>query len=271
MNVSVFDFKNYRDYFKKLIKAQPKNGHGVRSQWAEVMGCQAAYVSHILNGLYEISIEQAEKLSRHLALSQEETEFLLLVVQKDRAGTHHLKGFFEKMISEKLEHRENIRNRMSIKNNLSLEDQAIYYSHWLYSAVHMLLTIPAYQSSEETIAEYFNQNLLIIRKILAFLESRQFISLKNGQYKVENYFLFINKESPLFTQQQSFWRHKAVEAIYNNNKEDIHFASLFTVSESDIKKIKDIILKSIESTTEIIKPSKEEKLYLICMDLFELK
>ena len=270
MNISVFDFKNSRDFLKKLIKSQPKNGHGTRSKWAEAMGCQPAYVSHILNGLYEISSEQAEKLSTHLALNKEEKEFFIMLVQKDRAGTNSLKIFFEKLILEKIEQRESIRNRMKIKSNLSIEDQAIYYSKWLYSAVHIILTIPEYQSSPDSIAKYFNQDLFTIRQILDFLETRSLITLKNGKYFVENNFLFINKDSPLFSHQQNFWRQKAIESIYKNKKQDIHFASLFTISESDIKKIKDILLKSIEETTEVIKPSKEEKLYAICMDMFEV-
>lgn len=271
MNVSVFDFEKTIDFLKAMIKAQPKNGHGVRSQWAEVMGCQAAYVSHVLNGLYELSVEQGEKLSRHLALNKDETEYFLLLIQKDRAGTNSLKLFFKKLMQEKLEQRENIRNRMKIQNDLSLEDQAIYYSKWLYSAVHIILTIPQFQNSPDLIAEYFNEDLLVIRQILDFLESRQLIVLKQGKYSVENNFLFINKESPLFSHQQNFWRQKAIESIYKNDKNDIHFASIFTISESDIQKIKKILLKSIEETTEIIKPSKEEKLYAICMDFFEVR
>ncbi len=271
MNLSIFDFKSYRDYLKKFLRTQPKNGHGIRTLWAEAMGCQIAFVSHVLNGHYEISIEQAEGLARYIALNKDETEYFILLVQKDRAGTHQLKIFFEKLISEKIEQRENIRNRMKIKNNLSIEDQAIYYSKWLYSAVHIVLTIPEFQSSPEFIAKYFNQNLFSIRQILDFLETRQLIKNNNGIYNVENNFLFINKDSPLFSHQQSFWRQKAIESIYKNNKEDIHFASLFTVSVSDIKKIKDILLKSIEETTDIIKPSKEEKLYSICMDMFEVR
>ncbi|WP_413290968.1 TIGR02147 family protein [Bdellovibrio sp. HCB337] len=271
MNVLIFDFSDYRAYLKGLLKSYPKKGHGVRSVWAQALNCQVAFVSHVLNGLYDFSIEQGEALTRYLAFSKDETEYFLLLLQKERAGTHELKKFYTQLIQEKISEREDIRKRMKIKENLSVEDQAIYYSKWLYSATHILLTIPEFQTSPEKIAQYFNTPLVTIREILEFLETRKLIVLKNGRYLVQDSYIFINKDSPLFSHQQSFWRQKAIEAIYQNNREDIHFASIFTISESDLKKVKEILLKSIEETTEIIKPSKEEKLYSICMDLFEVK
>lgn len=269
--VVVFDFNDYRGFLKQLLKAQPNQGHGVRSVWAQAMGCQIAFVSHVLKGLYDFSIEQAESLCRFLALNKEETEYFILLIQKERAGTHQLKKFYAQLIQEKLEKRENVRDRMKIKDNLSLADQSIYYSKWLFSAVHILLTIPEFQTSPEKIASYFNTALATIREILDFLETRQLILLKNGRYELQNNFLFINKDSPLFSHQQSFWRQKAIESIYENNREEIHFTSIFTISKADIKKIKEILLNSIETTTEVIKPSIEEKLYSICMDFFEVK
>ncbi len=110
-----------------------------------------------------------------------------------------------------------------------------------------------------------------VTPVLEFLETRTIISHSGGKYIVNQSFIFIHKDSPLFSHQQNFWRQKAIESVYENKPEHLHFASIFTVSEKDLKKIKDVLLKSIEDTTEIIKPSKEEKLYSICMDLFEVK
>lgn len=271
MNISIFDFNDYRPFLLAFLSGQPKKGHGARSIWARVMGCQVAFVSHVLRGHYDLNLEQAEALGRHLALNKEEIEFFLLLVQKSKAGNHQLKKYFDEQIYDRLQNREHVRNRMKIKESLSLEDQAIYYSSWIYSAVHILLTIPEFQKSPQAIANYFSTPLSKIREVLSFLEIRKLIVLENGAYLVENNYLFINKESPLFTHQQNFWRQKAIESIYQNNPEDIHFASVFTLAEGDVKKIKDILLKSIQDSTEVIKPSKEEKLYSICIDLFELR
>ncbi len=271
MNVTVFDFSDYRAFLKQLLKTHPKKGHGVRSVWAKAMNCQVAFVSHVLNGLYDFSIEQAEALSRFVGFNEDETEFFLLLVQQERAGTHQLKKFYSQLIHKKLTKRENVRDRMKIKDNLSLEDQAIYYSNWIYQAVYILLTIPEFQNSPDQIAEYFHTPLTKIREVLEFLETRKLIVFEDGRWTVQNMFLFIDKRSPLFSHHQASWRQKAIESIYQNLQEEIHFSSVFTISETDVVRVRELFLKVIESSTNIIKPSKEEKLFSICIDFFEVK
>lgn len=271
MTVSVFDYQDYRIYLKAYLKAQPKAGHGIRSHWAASMGCQVAFVSHVLNGLYDLNPEQAEALSRHLAFNKQETEYFLLVVQYAKAGSHHLKALLKEMILERQQKRKQIRERMQIQSTLTEMDQFVYYSSWLYGAIHIILTIPEFQNSPEKIANYFHQDLVLVRQVLEFLETRGLIESKSGKFLVKDNFLFINKESPLYPHQQNFWRHKAIEAIYRKREEEIHFASIFSVAEDDLGKIREILLKSIQQSTDVIKPSKEEKLYAICMDFFEVR
>ncbi len=271
MNNDVFEYRSYRLFLKDFLKNQPKQGHGLRSQWAQAVGCQVAFISHVLNGTYDLSAEQCEALARHLGFNREETEFFLLLNLSERSGTVSLKKLYQQQIQDRLQVRNQVRHRMKIQEDLSLEDQAIYYSGWLYSAVHILLTIPDFQESPEKIAEYFHKPLAEIRKIMDFLESRGFIKKTKGKWQVTNQFIIVNKDSPLYIQQQSFWRNKAIDSISNKDMDEIHFASVFSLSEEDVRKVREILLKSIESSTDVIKPSKEEKLYAICMDFFSVR
>lgn len=268
---SLYEYPHYRSYLKALLQSLPGKGHGVRSQWAKAMGCQVAYVSHVLAGKYELSLEQGEALANHLGLSRDEKDFFLLRIQESRAGTHSLREHIRKQIQDLRRKRDELRNRMRIQESLTLEDQAIYYSSWHYSAIHMLLTIPEYRSSPEKIAEYFSVPILKVKEVLDFLLLRNLIRFSSGRYEVTNNYIFINKDSPLFTHQQSFWRHKAVESLYRNNPDHIHFASVFSLSESDVRQVREILLAAIEKSSAVIKPSKEERLYAICMDYFEVR
>ena len=268
--MNIFDYSNYRSFLCDYLKNQPKKGHGLRSKWATAIGCQVAYVSHVMNEKNDFSLEQIESLSRHLGLSKEETEFFIFLAEKERAGTIQLKNFFTNILQEKIKLREDVRNRMKIKENLSIEDQAVYYSKWYYSAIHMALTIPSLQTGAE-LSKYFNLSLTIINDCLHFLETKGMIRLSRQKYIVVGAFLHLSRNSPLFYAQQNFYRHKAIESIFRNSDEDLHFASCFSISESDVKKVKDVLLSAIEKSTNIIKPSKEEKIYAICMDYFEFK
>lgn len=267
---NVFDYDDYRKFLLDYLRNSAKKGRGLRSQWATVAGCQIAFISHVLSGTNDLSLEQGEAISRFMAHNKEETEYFLLLLQKARSGTAHLKNFFNHMLNEKLIAREDLRTRMKIKESLNIEDQAIYYSKWYFTAIHMILTIPEYQSIH-AISEYFRLPLATVKECTDFLESRGFILLENGKYKVKGAFLHVSKTSPMYFHQQVFWRQKAIESVYKNSDSELHFASCFSVAEKDLKKIRDILSQCIEASTEVIKPSKEEKLYSICMDFFEVR
>lgn len=274
MNI-IFSANNYTEYLKGRIQALPKQGHGVRSQWAKAIDCQVAFVSHVLNDRYHLNLEQACALSQHLGHNELEHEYFLNLVSKARAGTKNLKNFFESRLSQiRLQVEKSnsqIQNRMKIQNELSIEDQAIYYSSWIFSAVHIILTIPEFQTSAEVIAQHFNEQISSIRKVLEFLESRGLIEQKQGRMQVKNFYMFINRKSPLFSSQQVTWRQKAIQSIYQNKENHVHFSSVFSISKEDEEKIRKLLLQTIENSTEIIKPSKEEKLFSIGIDFFEVR
>jgi uncharacterized protein (TIGR02147 family) len=267
--LSVFEYSDYRAYFLDYLRAQPKKGRGLRGEWARIAGCQIAYVSHVLGGKNDFSLEQAEAISRHLGHTKDEQEYFLLLVQKARAGTEGLRQFFQNSLNEKLNGYHNLRQRMKIKENLKIEDQAIYYSKWYYGAIHMIVTIPEYRTAV-AIADYFSLPLAETKKYLEFLETRQLIEQKAGVYSVRGQFLHIGKDSPHFYHQQITWRHRAIDSINRNDPEDIHFASCFSVSRADVKKLRTLLSNAIEKTTDVIKPSREEQLYSICLDFFKV-
>jgi uncharacterized protein (TIGR02147 family) len=267
---SIFEYSDYRAYLHSYLTHQPRKGRGLRGAWATAAGCQMAYVSHVLGGKNDFSLEQAERISGHIGHSPEEQEYFLLMVQRIRAGTKPLRQFFQRRMDELAAKHYEIRHRMKIRETLDVQDQAVYYSKWMYSAIHILVTIPEHQAPS-SIAAYFGLSQAEIKPYLDFLETRQLIELKNGRYAVRGPFLHIGKESPLFFHQQISWRQRAIDSIYRNTPDEIHFASCFSLSTSDVDKIRSVLTASIERTTEIIRPSKEEKLYSICLDFFEVR
>lgn len=142
MKLSLFDFNNYKSFLNDLIDSYPKAGRGVRKALSQAIGCQIAYITHVLSGESHFSLEQAEAATRFFSLNKDETEFFILLVQSNRAGTANLKKFFEPMIEEKRQKNLLLKNRLKIKETLPEKDQSIYYSNWQYAATHMLLTLP---------------------------------------------------------------------------------------------------------------------------------
>lgn len=137
--ISVFDFKGYKKYIKTWIQSRPARGHGEKRRIAEKVGCNSAYVSHVLERQGHFSLEQAALLSQHMDHNVLEARFFLLLVQYERAGHPVLKAQLKAQIDEILERRLSIQHRLENGDGLSVEDQATYYSTWHYAATHLVL------------------------------------------------------------------------------------------------------------------------------------
>src|SRR5213595_3742322 len=91
MKKDTFEYVDYRSYVSDLLASQPKKGHGFRSKLATVIGCRPAYITLVLKGQANLSLEQADLLCAHFGLTSEEADFFLLLVQFERAGSASLR------------------------------------------------------------------------------------------------------------------------------------------------------------------------------------
>ena len=95
MNKSVYEFLTYKAYLK--YKTDNKLGHwGLKGKLAQHIGCQGTYLSQVLKGTAELSLEQAFLASDFFGHTEEEKKYFILLHQKDRAGNKDLKKFFSK-------------------------------------------------------------------------------------------------------------------------------------------------------------------------------
>jgi uncharacterized protein (TIGR02147 family) len=269
MKTTVFEYSNYKSYLNDLIASHPNGGRGQRKALAEGIGCQVAYVTHVLSGDNHFSMEQIEACGRHFSLSKIEIEFLFLILQHNRAGTVELRKFFDGLIHERREKHSLLKERLNIKDTLSREDQSIYYSSWQYAAVHMALTVPEFRTIEN-----ISQRLLIptkrVLEILEFLVGLNLVFKEQHQYKTTNPFLHLEKDSPLISKHHSNMRVRAMHSLDNQQETDLHYSLIFSVAEKDKAKVREHLTKALESCADIIRPSKEEDLSVLCLDLFTL-
>lgn len=269
MKTSVFEYSNYKRYLNDLIEACPNGGRGQRKALAEHIGCQVAYVTHVLSGDNHFSMEQIEACGRYFSLAKKEMEFLFLLLQHNRAGTVDLKKFFSGLIHEQREKHSLLKDRLNIKNTLSREDQAVYYSSWQYAAVHMALTVPEYRSIESLSAR-FNITAARVLEVLEFLTKLNLAYKEQNQYKTKDPFLHLEKDSPLISKHHSNLRVRAINSLDTPHEKDLHYSLIFSVAEKDKPKLRERLTKCIEECADIIRPSTEEDLAALCIDMFTL-
>lgn len=268
MSISVFEFDDYKAFFLAKIKEEPNSGRGARRKLAEFIGCQIAYVSHVLAGDRHFSPEQAEAAARFFSLRDDETEFLFLILDHQRAGTAGLRRHLQKRIDQRRREYREIKKRIRISHSISPADQALYYSSWHYQAVHTILTIPEFRTPS-AIASRLGLTSDRIGTILSFLLEKGLVKETASGYQPTESQIHLPRTSPLISKLHGNWRVQALMAMEQMRDEDYHYSGLVTLSRHDATVVREIMTKSLSQAIDVIKPSPAERLFVLAMDFYE--
>lgn len=268
VTMMLYDFKNYKDYLKSVFTTKGQ-GRGIRSKVAECLRCQTGFISQVLNGKSHFSFEHCIKISSFLNHNKDEKHFFMLLVQKDRAGTDDLKDYFLCQINDILKKREEIKSRIKVDGKLNEHDYFQYYRFWYYAAIHVLISIPQYQS-KEAICKKLNLSTETVTTALEFLVDRGLAIEKVGKYSIGKSRVHLPRESPIIFNHHTNWRLEAIKSFDDNRIDNLHYSAVISISKADAKKIKKLLIDAIEKVEPILIPSPEEEIHSICVDFFEL-
>ncbi len=268
MKKSIFEYNNYKNYLNQWIQSSLRK-RGERTRMAEALRCHTAYISQVLNGNADFSLEQGDILNNHLGHSSEESHFFLLLIQYSRSGTSSLKEYFKKQMHQILESRLILKNRVKADRTLSNEDQMLFYSSWHYGAIHILISIPHFQN-REAIAKALNLPIEKVAEILTFLERIGLATNEGTVWKVGSTNVFLGSNSPMINRHHTNWRMKAISSLDIADPENMHFSAPISISKEDFIKVREIFVESINRAREIVRPSKDEVAACYCIDLFKL-
>ncbi len=272
MKKDIFDYLDYKSYIKDYIRAQPRVGRGIRMAIANHLNSPVSHISQVLNGKSQFSLEQAESANEYFGHTSEESYFFLLLVQMGRAGTPALKARLKQQLQQTLDRRSVLKERLGVKQTLSEKDQATFYSSWLYGVIHMMITIPEFQS-KEAISDYLGISLKKTAEILEFLISIGLaVQMQNNRFQVGTARIHLGHDSPMISKFHTNWRMQAIRSLEKEDQgKDLHYSSVITISDQDFTKIKSILIKCIEEVKLIIKDSPCEGVHSFCIDFYNIR
>jgi uncharacterized protein (TIGR02147 family) len=269
VTISLFDFTDYQSYLAAFIDSLPKHGHGFRVKIAECMRCEPGYVSHVLKGRGHFSIEQAEALSGLLNHTPDEFTYFILMVEFARAGTKRLKEHKLKQMNTIVQKRLELKNKIATELPFGVASQATYFSHWHYTAVHVLVSIPEFKTKERLLSR-LRISSKRLGEVLDFLVQTGLVVSDSSGYRVGNTRVHLPPESPLVARNHAVWRHQAMSAIDENSDRDFHYTGVMTMSEKDALKVREIYFRAILEMNSIVKESKDEAALVITLDFFHI-
>jgi uncharacterized protein (TIGR02147 family) len=266
--LNIFETDDYRPYL--IFRLGEHRRTGAKSAAAVAIGCHTTYLSQILGGRADLSLEQADLMNTFLGHAKEEAEFFLLLVLKARAGTASLRAHFAEQIAAHLQKRTVIQERIKKSTRVSSEDESRFYSSWAYGVVHVLVSIPELRS-REAVAAYLKLPLEKITEILEFLERIGMIERRGEFFQHSTQMVHLGRDSANIVKHHLNWRLRSMRAIEEKSGSELHYSAAISLSREDAMKIKQLLVDSLQKNLEIIGASKEEVAYGYAFDFFELK
>jgi hypothetical protein len=194
----------------------------------------------------------------------------LALLQMERAGSKKLKDHFQEVIEQIRKRALTVSDRVIRDRVLTEEENAVFYSNWTYSAIHLLSTLAKPLTFEE-ISKRLNLPLGRTREILDFLIQIQMVFEKNGRFVSGAVVTHLEKKSPFLVKHHSNWRLKAIQAAETLSDEELMYSGNFSISKKDFDLLREVLIKTIQEFIAIVKPSPAEDIAQFNLDLFWIK
>ncbi len=265
----IFDFVDYKKYLRKKLQNRLELGErGPRSRLAEAIQCKSAYLTRVLESDVDLSLEQADRANRFFLHSEEESEWMFLLVHRSRAGSVELKNYFQKKLNDLKQARLNLSQRLKVKNSLTQADQTLYFNRWQNAAIHVATLIPSLQN-KDLLAKRLGIPIQDVHESLEFLKSLGLLQEVKGQLLAGPARLHLGKDSPMISRHHTNWRLHALRRLETFPTQGLHYSSVVSISHDDIAQLKELLVRAIENAKGVIRESKEETLAGFCLDFYE--
>ncbi len=261
----LFEYQDFREYTRTTLN-QPPFGRGSQAQLAKFLDCQPSFVSQILNGKNELSLEHAHRINLFFQHRPIESDYFLNLVLLSKAASSELIKYYQR-------HLERIREQaMSIDfllNQDEIDERQVleYYNNWNHLAIHMLVTLPEYQTRARlqkrlniSDVEYLSCVEFLTR--LRLIEINEDESLRPGRNRIH-----LKKSSPYAKYAGSMMRLKALERLDMSSEQNMHFSAMFTVSQNVYDQLKIRLKEVILELNEKTKDDQPTQLVSLTLDL----
>lgn len=266
----IFDTQDIRHYLQFKLEGGGKGRRGSKMQFARTVQCNAAYVTRILEGVAQLSLEQGMRANLFFGHSPEEAEYFLCLIGFARAGSKELREYYRRKLELLREQHHTLSKRIKNTETLPELTQSTYYSLWLYAAVDIATSIPALQTPE-ALSAYFAVSLGEVVSILSFLQKAGLVRQEEGRWMNTNRQIYLPSDSPHLRKHHLNWRLKAMQLIERPQTKNLHYSSVISLSKKDLENLKQHFIQSVMQAREIVKGSADEVIAAYTVDCFQIE
>ncbi len=264
----VFEYSDYKEFLKDQISSH-KHIRGYLSRLAEAAKCQKSYLTQVIKGHVHFTPEHAMGASTFWDFSESETDFFVELVHFARTDHGDLKRRITKRLKLIREEQENLSKRFSTSALQEPEIQQLYYSNWVYCALHILVSIPQFQTISE-ISKRLNLPNELAKSSLEELKKLGLVEYEKQRWKFRGSNLHLAKGAALLPTHHHNWRARAVLDSQNHLTDGIHYTAVQTLTLTDFEKIKTLLLQALDQQRKIVLASEEDEMACLALDWFKI-
>lgn len=268
--MSVFHFRKYRPFLRDSLANFPKQGRGQTLKLAQHLGVNSSFVSQVMSGQKDFNLEQAQAVSEFLGLQSMDTDYFLIMVQHERAGTQKLRKYFEQKMNTMQAEAQKVVNRIEVDRSLSEAEKTKFYSSWVYPAIPLYCSVGKGKSFEEILkwTEWPRDRVL---ETVEFLLSSGFLQNKDGIYIEGIQRTHIEQGSPHLLRHHTNWRMKSLLRSETLTPQELMFTAPFSASKSDIEWLREELVQFIQRFTKKLGDSKPDSVGCLNLDLISVR
>ncbi len=264
--MDIYGHKNYTDLLETWC--QGPRGVGAKSRLAVAAGCSPSWITRVLSGTVHLTPDQAYGISQGMLLSESETEYFLLLLDKERASTLALKKRIEKKLQALRQEALLLSPSLASEAVVAEQGAVAYYSSWIYPAIHTVCMIEGMTILQ--LARILRLQEAVLAKGVSELK-------KMGILRAEGEFLIatsLNVHLPaehVMTKTAHInWRAKTINFFQDGNESGLHYSAVHCLSQKDFAHIQGQLKEAIVSCRKQIQDSECETVAVFCVDWYQL-
>lgn len=265
--MSVFESADYKEFLRSWVDERPNGGRGEYRKMAAHLAVSTTLISQVVNGDKHFSLEAANDLCEHVGLTDKEADYFLLLVERDRAGTHAYRQRLNRRLETLKQTALKLSERLQKDRDLSDREAAVYYSNWTYTGVTHLAACHS-ELEVSWIAERLKIPKSLAGKVMEFLLESGILVQKDGRTEVGVKYTHLSSGSPLVVKHHQNWRLQAFDKMAFANDEDLFYTAPMSLSEEAAKQIRAELPAFLEKIIKIVGPSPSEIVRCLNIDWF---
>ncbi len=264
--MDVFAFTDYKILIKKVISDNEQT-RGYQSKLAAAAGCQKTYLSQVLHSEVQLTPDHAANLCGFWHLNEIESQYFLDLVNLQRSGSPELRRILQQRLDKLRQQGQQLTQNIQKPSLDKHEAQTRYYGVWYMAAIHVLASIPQFQSAP-AIATHLRLTLPLVEHALAELSELSLVTFESGRWRATGRDLHLPNESLMTPIHHLSWRQRSLMRIQEGHSDGIHYTALHALSRHDARVLHSMIRDCIMQTRKVVAPSPEEVMVCFTCDYF---